>query len=381
MEPPETRSRNWVCTLRKERPTTIDALLEEYFATESDLGRLERAMGWIARFINGYVKRHRRNNSARTEPFVGRKSPVVKPRKKRASKKKEGEEELVESTEPPVLSLIGPEFEFVPGRDQRQIEKVELRAPGEPFLLGKAVKKPKDLEREYVYSKELDTTKELPAHAMDPVNRTVSVNTLRSQSASAQVELSAPLPLQISLPNDKVAATSPLTPDELAQGRRMLIRAAQLTGYAEEMCDLKAGRPIKRSSKLIDYTPYLDENGLMRVGGRLHNAELPELYAHPYILPYDHPLTAMIIRQTHVRVLHGAINRTWGEIRKEYFFLKHQRTIGQYVHTCHLCRKRDARPKSPMMASLPHFRVCAPAYPFEHTGVDCFGPFDVTYQR
>ena len=60
-----------------------------------------------------------------------------------------------------------------------------------------------------------------------------------------------------------------LTVQEREGGLRILLRDAHQQGYPEEMRDLKAGRGIRISSRLIKLTPFLDENGLICVGGRL----------------------------------------------------------------------------------------------------------------
>ena len=44
----------------------------------------------------------------------------------------------------------------------------------------------------------------------------------------------------------------------------------------------------------------LDENGILRVGGRLDLAKLPFLKRHPIILPGTHHLTKLLIKSEHL---------------------------------------------------------------------------------
>ena len=63
---------------------------------------------------------------------------------------------------------------------------------------------------------------------------------------------------------------------------------------------------IKRSSALYHLDPLLDENGLIRVGGRLaKSSEFPEDFKHPVILPKKSFIVDLIIRDAHEKVAHA----------------------------------------------------------------------------
>ena len=50
-------------------------------------------------------------------------------------------------------------------------------------------------------------------------------------------------------------------------------------------------------------------------------------------------------------------------------------------HSCVQCRKLNAKPETPLMAGLPPERMAMKCYPFEYTGIDYFGPFEVRFLR
>jgi hypothetical protein len=58
--------------------------------------------------------------------------------------------------------------------------------------------------------------------------------------------------------------------------------------------DLRAGRVIEKSSDLIKLSPYLDPNGILRVGGRIEKAPLPLDARHPIILTRKERVTELI---------------------------------------------------------------------------------------
>ncbi|GFT08105.1 integrase catalytic domain-containing protein [Trichonephila clavipes] len=99
-----------------------------------------------------------------------------------------------------------------------------------------------------------------------------------------------------------------------------------------------------------DSTIALACDGLLRVGGRLSNSDLPYVNKHPAILPGNHNLTGKIIAHSHRQNLH---------ILVLLFY-----TIRPLV-------------TSQLMGNLPRDRV-VPDYPFNCSGVDFCSPFMIT---
>ena len=151
-------------------------------------------------------------------------------------------------------------------------------------------------------------------------------------------------------PSTEEIGLSYLTPEELEQGMRMFIRAAKLQGYPEEIRDLNAGRRVKKSSSLLQLTPFLDAQGLMRVGGILEYSRLPVGRA---LLPTHHPPTGMIFRKVHIDHLHSSVERTLHEIGKMYWIPRARQVIRHYIAPCHYCKRRDARPSQQKKRNIP----------------------------
>lgn len=97
--------------------------------------------------------------------------------------------------------------------------------------------------------------------------------------------------------------TAPLKCTELQNAADLLIREAQATAFAKEISDLRRGRQIPENSALNQLSPFLDPEGLLRVGGRLRDAHVPYDEKHPIILP-KHKLTHLLIKHERRRLLH-----------------------------------------------------------------------------
>lgn len=64
------------------------------------------------------------------------------------------------------------------------------------------------------------------------------------------------------------------------------------------------------------------DNEIWRCGGRLRNADLDVCAKHPILLPSSHHFTMLVIRRSHVKVLHGGVKETLTELRSRFWIVK-----------------------------------------------------------
>lgn len=60
-----------------------------------------------------------------------------------------------------------------------------------------------------------------------------------------------------------------------------------MESFRQEPSLLKQGKSL-HNSKLLTLTPFLDSDGIIRVGGRLKNAHIPFDQKYPIVLPSKH---------------------------------------------------------------------------------------------
>lgn len=89
----------------------------------------------------------------------------------------------------------------------------------------------------------------------------------------------------------------------------ILVRFVQQKVFDKEFRDIKAGN---RSSgnKLLNLNPFIDTEGLIRVGGCIENARVAFDRRHQIVLPEKHPLTDAIINAMHVEHLYIGRSQT-----------------------------------------------------------------------
>lgn len=164
----------------------------------------------------------------------------------------------------------------------------------------------------------------------------------------------------------------PLTVSERHHAEIKLLSLIQREQFYTEIIQLQKSELIK-GPKLSALTPFLDENGLIRVGGRLRKSNLPSNQKHPILLPSYHHVTDLIIAKTHLKNRHAGNSSTLFAIRQQFYLLDGKNQVRKIIRSCIECLRFKPTPIQAKMSDLPEARVCA-AHFFQHVGVDYFGP-------
>lgn len=146
-----------------------------------------------------------------------------------------------------------------------------------------------------------------------------------------------------------------------------------MRAFASEYKALSKGDAINTSSSILSLSPFMDEAGLMRVGGRLKNSELQFDARHPILLPRNNDLTHCVIEYEHIRNLHAGAQATMAAVRERFWPLSLRSTTRKIIQKCVTCFKAKPRSSEALMGSLPVGRVTV-SKPFSHCGVDYAGP-------
>ena len=155
------------------------------------------------------------------------------------------------------------------------------------------------------------------------------------------------------------------------------LTAAELEA-AENLWIRKAQRNLKLQKEEKQLGVYTDAKGIVRCKGRLGNADIPFNTRFPVLLPRQHHLTSLIIRQCHKKVMHNGQKETFVEVRSKSWIVKGRKAVRRELHKCTTCRRLQGQhyptPESP---DLPKFRV-QEGQAFSCVGVDFTGPIYVT---
>ncbi|XP_046550437.1 uncharacterized protein LOC124260222 [Haliotis rubra] len=140
-------------------------------------------------------------------------------------------------------------------------------------------------------------------------------------------------------------------------------------------------KQVKGTSPLFKLDPFVDSNGLLRVGGRVQLSELSDNLKHPIILPKRHHITTLIIGHYHEEAAHQGRGLTANAIRAHGFWIIGcSSSVRYHIAKCVICRKQRGSVQEQKMSNLPTERM-SEAPPFTYCGMDMFGPFYVKEGR
>lgn len=173
----------------------------------------------------------------------------------------------------------------------------------------------------------------------------------------------------------KSKRTGRITVNEMQQATTTLTKIVQREEFADEIKCLRNKTNINKKSKLAKLCVFLDDNDLLRVGGRLKNACLPFEAKHQVLLPKKHTVTNLLIGETHKLALHGGPKVVASIIRQKYWIIDAQSAIKSRIGRCFHCAKFAPKAMEQLMANLPEYRVNKPLKVFMCTAIDYAGPF------
>lgn len=174
-------------------------------------------------------------------------------------------------------------------------------------------------------------------------------------------------------PNDKKSGIIDIF--DLQQALVVLIKYSQYKTFQNDIDKLFKN---KQTSKFLrKLNPFLDEGGILRVGGRLVNSTLSLDQKHPILLSRNCRLTTLIIEETHREHCHPGVQTLQYLLSQNYWILSPKRAIRSVVSNCYRCFRHNPKPLEPFMGNLPTSRV-SQLKPFSCVGVDFGGPFTIT---
>ncbi|XP_062528845.1 uncharacterized protein LOC134200289 isoform X1 [Bombyx mori] len=165
-----------------------------------------------------------------------------------------------------------------------------------------------------------------------------------------------------------------LTLKELINSFFTLAKLSQRDSFKQDIHSLKTSGCLNRKSRIISLNPFLDTDGVLRVGGRLHKALVPYNQKHPIIIDSKHIFTKLLFKHEHVRLLHCGPLQLLSLIREDFWPIGGRVLATQTTNNCVQCTKMKGKNIQPIMSNLPDPRV-NPAAPFETCGTDFAGPF------
>ena len=164
----------------------------------------------------------------------------------------------------------------------------------------------------------------------------------------------------------------PLQLEEIKSAETYWWKTVQRTLYPKEVFVLSRKEKLTKS-EILELDPFMSEDGLIRIKGRIQESELHTEHKHPVIVNEHHWLIPLYIEYCHRLINHAGVNDTLIKTREVCWITKGRQVVKKYLRRCVICRRLQGSAFNQTTAPLPRDRV-AEGPPFQVIGVDFFGP-------
>ena len=140
----------------------------------------------------------------------------------------------------------------------------------------------------------------------------------------------------------------------LEKAQKMIFKMLQQHSFSHEISPMKSNTKIHRSSSLFKLDPFLDTDGILRVGGRLKRSMLDINEVHSVILRKANLTTEAIVTSCHENVAHSGRSMTLNNLRKNgLWVISANSVVRRTIFRCVTCRKLRGTFGYQKMADLP----------------------------
>lgn len=149
----------------------------------------------------------------------------------------------------------------------------------------------------------------------------------------------------------------PILPEERHQVLNRLVKLIQSLHFSEEFKSLTNNETVHKNSPLLKLHPFVDDFGILRVGGRLQASFLPYTAKHPILLLGHHPFSHLIVIHEHETHLHAGPQATLAAVRQKYWLTSARGIVRKIVRKCVICFRSSPKSASTIMGNLSKPRV------------------------
>lgn len=172
----------------------------------------------------------------------------------------------------------------------------------------------------------------------------------------------------------------PLSTSELNSARYQLAKIVQLDFFFEEYQLLLHNKQLPASHRLNSLNPFIGDNHLIRVGGRLAQSPFNYDRKFPILLHPAHHITQIIFSTYHITLLHAGPQLLLSHIRQAFWPISGRNLARKTTQSCVTCKRFKGKIITPIMGQLPEQRLHA-NFVFSDVGVDYAGPIMINNRK
>ncbi|XP_055308596.1 uncharacterized protein LOC129572616 [Sitodiplosis mosellana] len=120
--------------------------------------------------------------------------------------------------------------------------------------------------------------------------------------------------------------------------RQFFAKEINIDTQPNENCEVKTKHlNVGRDSSIVKLTPFVDGDGIMRVGGRIKRSLMPFDTVHPIILHHTCRFTHLLALEAHMETSHGGNQLCMQYIRQRFWIVNVRKAIKRVTLKCVPC--------------------------------------------
>ena len=133
--------------------------------------------------------------------------------------------------------------------------------------------------------------------------------------------------------------TKTLSVEEREGAQASIFRLLQQEQFAEEIKSLKAEKEIPKNSKILQFSPFIDQQGLIRAQGRIDKSQLSFEAKHPILSHWKHHVVELFLRSEHKNSHHEGTEHVRNIGQQKFWILGIRNALRPIKNKCIRCRK------------------------------------------
>ena len=155
----------------------------------------------------------------------------------------------------------------------------------------------------------------------------------------------------------------------------------QRESFADMLSKLADHNGEKMQHDWANFLPFVESDSTICLMGRFCKTTVEEDLKHPILFPAKHLVLFFMLRGTHEDNDHERTKCTRSLVQLRFWVIGLQIALHSIKFQCIRCRKFSMPPFLPRITDSPKERVEVKVLPLRNTGVECFGPYEVTVMR
>ena len=116
----------------------------------------------------------------------------------------------------------------------------------------------------------------------------------------------------------KTKQKGPLKAGEIHQAEQILFRFVQNESFPNVSKSIANSKEIPKTLNIAKLSPFIEEDGTIRVKGRLKHSNLDYNAKHPILLTAKHPVVQLLLERAHRDNLHEGTEYVRNMLQQEY---------------------------------------------------------------